>query len=186
MLVLIFFRGGNRVKRFLHTVTDWVSTKKGMRITIIAWLVLMIGLTAGPKLNDYKVTNFQSLPDEAEAIVSQNKVDELFPSDTGTPGILVFNNPDGEIDIAEVNEILKGITDEKIEGIEEIVDLSKMPPQALAAFTSEDKTTMIVPMNLKAGLGNSDYSRINDKASEIGNDIAKNLNADFYLSLIHI
>ena len=170
------------MKRFLHAVTDWVSTKKGMRITIIAWLVLMIGLTAGPKLSDYKVTNFQSLPDEAEAIVAQNKVNELFPSDSGTPGILVFNNPEGAIDIAEVKEILKGISEEKIEGIDEIVDLSKMPPQALAAFTSEDKTTIIVPMNLEAGLGNSDYSRINDKASEIGNDIARNLDADFYIT----
>ena len=170
------------MKRFLHGLTDWVSTKKGMRITIIAWLVLMIGISAGPKLADYKVTNFQSLPDDAEAIISQSKVDELFPSDSGTPGILVFNNPDGEIDIAEVKEILKGITDEKIDGIEEIVDLSKMPPQAMAAFTSEDKTTMIVPMNLEAGLGNSDYSRINDKASEIGNDIAKDLDADFYIT----
>ena len=71
------------MKRFLHAVTDWVSTKKGMRITIVAWLVIMIGLSAGPKLNDYKVTNFQSLPDEAESIVAENKVDEWFPSDTG-------------------------------------------------------------------------------------------------------
>ncbi|WP_455661496.1 MMPL family transporter [Pradoshia sp.] len=170
------------MKRFLHTVTDWVSTKKGMRITIIAWLVIMIGLSAGPKLNDYKVTNFQSLPDDAESIIAQNKVDELFPSDTGTPGILVFNNPDGDIDIAEVTEILDGIKDEKIDGIEEIVDISQMPPQALAAFTSEDKTTMIVPMNLEAGLGNSDYSRINDKTSEIGNDIAEDLDANFYIT----
>ncbi len=179
---MTFFKGGSRVKRFLHAVTDWVSTKKGMRITIIAWLVLMIGLSAGPKLSDYKVTNFQSLPDEAESIVAENKVNEMFPSDTGTPGILVFNNPDGDIDIAEVTEILGGIMDENIEGIEEIVDISKMPPQALAAFTSEDKTTMIVPMNLEAGLGNSDYSRINDKASEIGNDIAEDLNANFYIT----
>ncbi len=170
------------MKRFLHAVTDWVSTKKGMRITIIAWLVIMIGLSAGPKLNDYKVTNFQSLPDEAESIVAENKVDEWFPSDTGTPGILVFNNPDGDVDVAEVKEILSGIMDENIKGIEEIVDISQLPPQAVAAFTSEDKTTMIVPMNLEAGLGNSDYSRINDKASEIGNDIAKDLDTDFYIT----
>ena len=170
------------MKRFLHTVTDWVSTKKGMRITIIAWLVIMIALSAGPRLTDYKVTNFQSLPDEAESIVAQNKVDEFFPSDTGTPGILVFNNPDGDVDIAEVNEILDGIKKEKIDGIEEIVDISQMPPQALAAFTSEDKTTMIVPMNLEAGLGNSDYSRINDRASEIGNEIAEDLEANFYIT----
>ncbi|PQD93873.1 MMPL domain-containing protein [Pradoshia eiseniae] len=170
------------MKRFLHTVTDWVSTKKGMRITIIAWLVIMIALSAGPRLTDYKVTNFQSLPDEAESIVAQNKVDEFFPSDTGTPGILVFNNPDGDVDIAEVNEVLDGIKKEKIDGIEEIVDISQMPPQALAAFTSEDKTTMIVPMNLEAGLGNSDYSRINDRASEIGNEIAEDLEANFYIT----
>ena len=170
------------MKRFLHTVTDWVSTKKGMYITIIAWLVIMIALSAGPRLGDYKVTNFQSLPDEAESIVAQNKVDELFPSDTGTPGILVFNNPDGDVNIAEVNEILDGIKVEKIDGIEEIVDISQMPPQALAAFTSEDKTTMIVPMNLEADLGNSDYSHINDKASEIGNEIAEDLEANFYIT----
>ena len=170
------------MKSFLHKVTDWVSTKKGMRITIIAWLVIMIGISAGPRLTDYKVTNFQSLPDEAESIVAQNKVDESFPSDTGTPGILVFNNPDGDVDIAEVNEILDGIKKEKIDGIEEIVDISQMPPQALAAFTSEDKTTMIVPMNLEAGLGNSDYSRINDKASEIGNEIAEDLDTNFYIT----
>ena len=170
------------MKRFLHAVTDWVSTKKGMRITIIAWLVLMVGLSAGPSLTDYKVTNFQSLPDEAESIIAQNKVDELFPSDTGTPGILVFNNPDGDVDVAEVKEILSGIMDENIKGIEEIVDISRMPPQAVAAFTSEDKTTMIVPMNLEAGLGNSDYSEINDKASEIGNAIAKDLDTDFYIT----
>ena len=170
------------MKRFLHKVTDWVSTKKGMRITIIAWLVIMIGISAGPRLTDYKVTNFQSLPDEAESIVAQNKVDELFPSDTGTPGILVFNNPNGDVDIAEVNEILDGIKKEKVDGIEEIVDISQMPPQALAAFTSEDKTTMIVPMNSEAGLGNSDYTRINDKASEIGNEIAEDLDTNFYIT----
>ena len=170
------------MKSFLRAVTDWVSTKKGMWITIITWLVVMIGLSLGPSLSDYKVTNFQSLPDEAESVVAQNKVDEFFPSDTGTPGILVFNNPDGNIDLAEVTEILDGIKDEEIEGIEEIVDLSQMPPQALAAFTSEDQTTMIVPMNLEAGLGNSDYSRINDKASEIGNDLAEGMDTDFYIT----
>lgn len=34
----------------LRSITDWVSTKRGMWITIIVWLVLMIGLSAGPKI----------------------------------------------------------------------------------------------------------------------------------------
>ena len=41
---------------------------------------------------------------------------------------------------------------------------------------------MIIPMNLEAGLGNADYAHINDKASEIGNDIAKDLGTDFYIT----
>ncbi|MDD9311717.1 hypothetical protein ACOSZF_20005 [Cytobacillus firmus] len=36
------------MKELLHLITDWVSTKRGMWITIISWLVLMIGLSAGP------------------------------------------------------------------------------------------------------------------------------------------
>ena len=170
------------MKTLLYPITDWVSTKRGMWITIIAWLVLMIGLSAGPRLSDYKVTNFQSLPDEAESIIAENKSEELFPNDQGTPGILVFHHEDGEVDLDEVKQVLHAIIQEDIEGIETIVDVSAMPEQALAAFTSEDKSTMIVPMNLQAGLGNADYSEINDTASKIGNKEAENLELDFYIT----
>ena len=170
------------MKKFLYPITDWVSTKRGMWITIIAWLVLMIGLSAGPKLGEYKVTNFQSLPDEAASIIAENKSEELFPNDQGTPGILVFHNEDGDVDMDEVKQVLNAVMVEEIEGIETIVDISAMPEQALAAFTSDDKSTMIVPMNLQAGLGNSDYAEINDKASEIGNEAAENLVLDFYIT----
>ena len=55
-------------------------------------------------------------------------------------------------------------------GIDSIVDISKLPPPALEGFTSEDGSTMIVPMNLEKGLGNDEYSTIIDMASEIGNE----------------
>lgn len=170
------------MKKLLYPITDWVSTKRGMWITIIGWLVLMIGLSTGPKLGDHKVTNFQSLPEEAQSIIAENKSEELFPNDQGTPGILVFHNEEGNIELDEVKQVLNTIINEDIEGIETIVDISAMPEQALAAFTSEDKSTIIVPMNLEADLGNSDYSEINDTASEIGNEAAKNLELDFYIT----
>lgn len=170
------------MQKLLYPITDWVSTKRGMWITIIGWLVLMIGLSAGPRLGDYKVTNFQSLPDEAQSIIAENKSEKLFPNDQGTPGILVFHNEAGDINLDEVKQVLNAIMAEEIKGIETIVDVSAMPEQALAAFTSEDKTTMIVPMNLEAGLGNADYSEINDEASKIGNKAAKDLVLDFYIT----
>lgn len=167
---------------FLRTITDKVSTKKGAWIALVIWLVLMIGLSAGPKLSDYKVTDFQSLPDDAQSIIAQNQLDEYFPKDQGTPGIYVFHNPKGELIVEDVTTIIDGIKKAEIEGIETILDISTLPPQALEAFLSEDKTTMIIPMNLEAGLGNSDYAEINDETTAAGNKIAKNLTTDFYIT----
>ncbi|MER2038261.1 MAG: MMPL family transporter [Solibacillus sp.] len=161
------------MNKFLNPITDWVSTKRGAWITLIIWLVLMIGLSAGPKLGDYKVSNFQSLPDDAQSIIAENKLSEFFPNDQGTPGILVFHNENGEVNVDSVKAILGAIIDENIEGIDQIVDISALPPQALAGFTSEDKTTMIIPMVLEQGLGNKAYEEINDHASEIGNEAAE-------------
>src|SRR5690606_31333589 len=87
----------HKMNKFLNPITDWVSTKKGMTITLIFWVVLMLGLSMGPRLNDYKVANFQSLPDDAESIIADNKLKEYFPNDQGTPGILVFHNSEGEV-----------------------------------------------------------------------------------------
>ncbi|MBU8769663.1 MMPL family transporter [Cytobacillus oceanisediminis] len=171
------------MKKLLHSITDWVSTKRGMWITIIAWLVLMIGLSAGPKLGDYKTNNFQSLPDEAKSIIAENKTEEYFPNKQGTPGILVFHNENGEVDIEEAKQILEGIMLEDIDGIKTIIDISKLPPQALGSFISEDKSTMIVPMELESGLGNDQYAEINDLASEAGNNIAEDLESTaFYIT----
>jgi RND superfamily putative drug exporter len=154
-----------------------------MWITIIAWLVLMIGLSAGPRLGDYKVSNFQSLPDEAQSIIADKKIEEIFPNKQGTPGILVFHNEKGDINTDEVTQILSGIAVEKIKGIETILDISALPPQALDGLISEDGSTMIVPMELEQGLGNSAYAEINDHASEIGNKLAANFeNMSFYIT----
>ncbi|SDX35241.1 putative drug exporter of the RND superfamily [Paenibacillus sp. PDC88] len=170
------------MRRILSPITDWVSTKRGMWITIVVWLVAMIGLSAGPMLSEYKVTNFQSLPDEAQSIIAEQKLAETFPNEQGAPGILVFHNESGGIDVDEVRQILSGIISANIEGVDSIVDISALPDQALSGFTSEDGSTMIVPMSLEAGLGNSQYSEINDEAYEIGSEIAKDLDTKFYIT----
>ena len=128
------------MNKFLNPITDWVSTKRGATITLIIWLVLMIGLSAGPQLSEYKTSNFQSLPNDAESIIADNKLNEYFPNDQGTPGILVFHNENGDINQDSVKAILNAIIAEDIEGVDQIVDISKLPPQALAGFTSDDNS----------------------------------------------
>ncbi|MGN1385971.1 MAG: MMPL family transporter, partial [Bacillus sp. (in: firmicutes)] len=161
------------MKSFLRPITDWVTTKRGMWITIVVWLVLMIGLSAGPRLGDYKVTNFQSLPDDAQSIIASEKLEEYFPNDQGTPGILVFHNENGEVNTEEATEIMKAIVDADIKGVDEVIDLSQLPPQALQAFTSEEQSTIIVPVTLDSSLDNRGIGKTVDKIAEIGNEKAE-------------
>ncbi|MDF2723506.1 MAG: hypothetical protein K0Q59_3181 [Paenibacillus sp.] len=170
------------MSKLISYITDRVTTKRGMWITILVWIVVMIGLSGGPRLSDYKVTNFQSLPNDAQSIIAENKLKEMFPNDQGTPGILVFHNASGNVNTDEVKKIWSGIVSAKIQGIKSIVDISALPPQAIAGFTSSDRTTMIIPMSLEAGLGNKDYADINDEASRIGNEIAAGLSTAFYIT----
>ncbi len=167
----------------LQSITDRVSTKRGMWITIIVWLVLMIGLSAGPKLNDYKVTNFQSLPNEAPSIIANEKLEKYFPNNQGTPGILVFHNDNGEIKVDEVAVIMDTIIAANVAGIDDIVNIANLPPQAVESFKSEDKSTMIIPMVLDAGADSRQMGETVDKVAEIGNQAAQGLtNTQFYIT----
>lgn len=171
------------MNKLLAPITDWVSTKRGMWITIITWLAVMIALSMGPSLNDYKVANFQSLPNDAKSIVADQQLKEYFPNDQGTPGILVFHNPEGDVNPETVQEILAEISGADIAGIDSIVDISQLPPPALEGFYSEDMTTMILPMSLEAGLGSADFAEINDEVSALGSDIAADFgNMEFYVT----
>lgn len=166
----------------IKRLTDKVATKKGAWITVVIWLVLMIVISFGPKLSDYKAANFQYLPDDAKSMITQNKLDKYFPNDQGTPGIYVFHNPNGELVMEDVTTIIDGIREANIEGIEEIVDISALPPEALSAFLSEDRTTMIIPMSLEAGLGSASYAEINDQTIEVVSKIAEDLTTEFYIT----
>ena len=168
---------------WITAITDKVSTRKGAWVTLIIWLVLMIGLSAGPQLSEFKVSNFQSLPDEAPSIIASQKVKELFPSDTGTPGILVFHNENGELNYDEVKHILTALDVTNVEGVESYLDPFTLPEQALSAFVSEDKSTLIAMYTLEQGLGSSAYAEINDELSEKGIAASESLNSTkFYIT----
>src|SRR5690554_481517 len=127
------------MNRWITAITSKVSAKRGMWITLAIWLIFMIGLSAGPRPGDYKAVNFQSLPADAPSMVTDQLLEEYFPNNQGTPGILVFHNDAGAVDPAAAGPIITGIQEANIEGIASIVDINRLPPVALASFTSEDQ-----------------------------------------------
>ncbi|WP_066390352.1 MMPL family transporter [Neobacillus mesonae] len=145
------------MKSFLQAITDRVSTKKGMWITLAAWLVITMLLAIfAPSAKDYEVSRIDSLPDDAKSVIAQKKMDQYFPNNEGTPAILVFQSKDGEVQLQKLGQVLDKIKEENIKGIDQIIPIASLPPQATAGFFSKDKKTAIVPLSFNASLENTE------------------------------
>jgi len=137
------------MNRFIHYITDRVTTRKGMWITVAIWLAATMLLTVfAPNAKEYEVTSLDSIPEDAQSIIAQEKVDEYFSDNEGIPAILVFQADEGELELTELTDVVSSFSDEDVPGIESIVPMADLPPQAAESFFSEDNTTAIVPLSL--------------------------------------
>ncbi|MGG1675597.1 MMPL family transporter [Neobacillus sp. NRS-1170] len=148
------------MKLFLQAITDYVSTKKGMWITLAAWFIITIVLAVfAPNAKDYEVSRIDSLPEDVQSAIAQKKMDQFFPNNEGTPAILVFQSGDGQIISAKLAEVIAKIENENINGITQIIPLASLPPQAAASFFSDDKTTAIIPLTFDSSLETKDLKQ---------------------------
>ncbi|MGE7977224.1 MMPL family transporter [Psychrobacillus sp. NPDC093200] len=148
------------MKKLLGSVTDFVTTKKGMWTTIGVWLAITVLLTVfAPSAGEYKVSSVASLPEDAQSVIAQNHIDEHFKDAESLPAILVLQSKDSEIDVAALGEALDKVSAANINGVKEVVPFSSLPPQALAGFFSEDKRTAVVPLNFVTSLETAELEK---------------------------
>jgi putative drug exporter of the RND superfamily len=168
------------MRNFLQSITDWVSTKKGMWITLAAWLVVTVALALfAPNAKDYEVSRIVSLPEDAQSVIAQSKVDEYFKDTNGTPGILVFQAKEGSLEPATLVDIYKQIEDAKILGVEQVIPLTSLPPQAIQGFLSEDQTTALIPMIFDSSL---ETTEIKDSKNQILEVVEANPDVQLYVT----
>lgn len=167
------------MKKILQQLTDKVTTKKGVRITIAVWIAVMVLLSMGPSASEFKVTNFESLPADAPSIIAEEKMEQYFPNDQGIPAILVFHEEEGMIQIPDVLAVMNTMMESDIEHVEWL-DLSRLPEAALRGFVSEDESTMIIPVTLEPDLDNRTIGETVDQLRELGNHHAGGLS--FYVT----
>ncbi|WP_156319879.1 MMPL family transporter [Bacillus sp. FJAT-18017] len=159
------------MKTFLQTITDRVTTKKGMWITLAVWLVATMALAVfAPAAKEYEVTSIDSLPKDAQSVIAQSKVDEYFSDNAGIPAILVFQADEGDIEIKDLASVMDEISAAEINGVDEVIPLSALPPQAAAGFLSEDKSTAVIPLTLDASLENKQIKESKEKIEEVAKD----------------
>jgi putative drug exporter of the RND superfamily len=163
------------MRNLLQSITDWVSTKKGMWITLAVWLVVTVGLSLfAPNAKDYEVSRIVSLPEDAQSVIAQNKVDEYFKDTNGTPGILVFQSKEESLEPTTLVDIYNRIEEAKIPGVEQVIPLASLPPQAIQGFFSEDQTTALIPIIFDAALETKEIGESKNQIIEIveeGSDV---------------
>lgn len=138
------------MKTFLQAITDRVTSKKGMWMTLGIWLLVTVLLAVfAPSAKDYEVSKIDSIPKDAKSVIAQNKVDEYFKDNDGIPAILVFQSND-KVELSQLTSVFEDL--EKMEGVKEIVPLTSMPPQATASFFSKDQRTLILPLTFESSL----------------------------------
>lgn len=144
-----------KMHNFIHRVTEKVSTKKGVAITLILWIVAAIILSfIAPGSKSDAVNSVSHLyPDNSPSVIAQEKLDTYFADDEGIPGIVVLEGKDDlKVDPKEVAQFTEALIDTDAAYVKTIVPFHKMPEQALATFTSEDKQAMFIPVLFDEGL----------------------------------
>ena len=156
------------MKTLLQAITDRVTSKKGMWITLAAWLIVTVALAVfAPSVRDYEVSKIDTLPKNAKSIIAQNKVDHYFKDNDGIPAILVFQSNKGEVTFAELAGLLDQVQSKNIKGVQQVVRLSALPPQAAAGFFSDDKTTAIIPLTFDSSLETKEMKTSIQQITEI-------------------
>ncbi|TCJ04726.1 MMPL family transporter [Cytobacillus praedii] len=168
------------MKTILQAITDRVTTKKGMWVTLSIWLVATILLAVfAPNVKDYEVSRVASLPEDAQSVIAQTKVDKYFKDNDGTPAILVFQSKEGEVELTQLAELLEKIERKNIDGVEQVIPLSALPPQAAAGFFSEDKTTALIPLTFDSTL---ETKEMRDSLKPIQKIVKESSNLTLYVT----
>lgn len=160
------------MRKLLHIVTDRVATKKGMWVTVAIWLLGAAVLAfIAPNSNDYEVSSVDTLPEDAQSVIAQNKLDDYFSDSDGIPALLVFRASEEVIDVNELAAMLEDVEQANIQGIKEILPLGLLPPEATETFFSDDQEAALIPLTFEDGLDTKEIrAGINDIYDIVEND----------------
>src|SRR5690625_3890592 len=156
----------------INKVTKAASSKKGAKRTVVIWIILAIavsGLSSGA--SEYATSiNDTGLPNDAQSLIAEEKLQSHFKGDAGVPAILVFHNEDGltDQDFEQIDTINENLENASLKDVKEVIPVYTFTEEIKSTFISENDTTFILPVNLKDGL---ERSVINTTIKEI-NSIA--------------
>ncbi|WP_090716296.1 MMPL family transporter [Paenibacillus typhae] len=127
----------------------WVAGRTTKWITLLIWIVLVGVLTLlWPSVNSQVVNNAQNLPETSQSVRAAAVVDQEFPGGSGVPALLVWHRDGGlsEEDLVHIIALYGKLEQQPLPHQNFVPPLGQLPPQALQASLSEDRSTLVTPV----------------------------------------
>lgn len=160
-------------------LVKFTSGSKGAKITLTAWLLAVILLSAlAPSAKDYKTNSSEgSVKGDTPSELADQMMKEQFPSNDGLTALLVFHR-EGKITEADREKITNFsewiVSDEKPKQIASALPFHQFPSTIQDQMFSDDGTTLLFNVSLEAGLDadktHKVLDKIGDKVETIGFD----------------
>ncbi|MCP8970493.1 MMPL family transporter [Ectobacillus ponti] len=168
------------MKHFLMLFIQSVSGRRGRWITLAMW-ILLAGVLSSVFPNVNKVTDngAKNLPATAMSEQAEKIAKEKFPSNAGTPLLLVWYRDRGLTgqDYAVIGQVYKHLDANPLAVQKSIPPFGKLPPQALQASASKDGTSIVTPVFMEKGASTEELS---DSQKELKSYIADQTSKDVF------
>ncbi|MBO1579470.1 MMPL family transporter [Bacillus sp. XF8] len=168
--------------KWLQSTTDFASSKKGAKIIVVSWIIIMLVLTGVTKPAKKYANNVSGdgIPESAASLQAEKQVEKYFPNDEGLPAIIVFDQKEEmkEEELHSIQEFAKKLAGKKIEHVEKIVPINEMPVQMLTGFLSKDKTSFILPVTMTNNLEVEEiHTTVNQMKKELKRELPSRMEA---------
>lgn len=127
----------------------WVAGRITKWITLLIWIVLVGVLTLlWPSVNSQVINNAQNLPETSQSVQAAAVADQEFPGGSGVPALLVWHRDGGlsEEDLVHIIALYGKLEQQPLPSQNFVPPLGQLPPQALQASLSEDRSTLVTPV----------------------------------------
>lgn len=127
----------------------WVAGSKTKWITLLVWVALVGVLTMlWPSVNSQVANNASNLPEDSQSVRASVVAEREFPAGSGVPALLVWHRDGGiaEEDLVHITAVYSKLEQQPLMHQNFVPPLGKLPPQALQASLSEDRSTLVTPV----------------------------------------
>ncbi|OUS75921.1 hypothetical protein B1748_13970 [Paenibacillus sp. MY03] len=139
----------------LEKMGAWFAGPRSRWVTLLVWIAIAAILTLTlPAVGDKEINNAPNLPADSPSVIADELIRTHFPNESGLPALLVWNRAGGltEQDYAAMQALTAELAESPLEGQEAIIPLHEMPAPALKGISSEDGTTLVLPVTFETYL----------------------------------